>query len=186
MNNLINAIKLMIKNFFEQKSAAIDVGDLASYRKAKSWLKKAITLYSFFSVMGIVVTGLVIKLVTAVQGFHPIVIILPILLLLTFWGYATLIMYLPEIIKNTLKAGKAGFEVGQNVETTHVDVEHVYGNTYKVSSHTENKGCLFAFIAGGAKLFVWLFFCVYIGPFLTLKKAKGTSKNIKEYEAIER
>ena len=30
--------------------------------------------------------------------------------------------------------------------------------------------------------FYWAFFCVYVAPFLTYKKAKNTIKNLKEFE----
>ena len=109
-------------------------------------------------------------------------ILIPPYVLLTSWGYATLITYFPDIIKSVFKAGKTGFEAGEKIETTHIRVTYEYGNNYKVSSTTENKGCLFGFLGVTIQFIIWAFFCVYIGPFLTFKKIIGSRKNLKQYK----
>lgn len=109
--------------------------------------------------------------------------LIPFLLLLTNWGYATLIMYLPQVFKSVVKSGVSGYKVGEKIETTHVEVTHDFGNHYRVSSYTENQGCFFAYMAGLIRFLVWAFFCVYIGPFVIYKKYKASKENLQNYKA---
>ncbi len=182
MNTFIMGIKALIKHFIAVGSKAEPIEDLSDYRRVKRWVKKICILYGTATVIAI----LAIVMLPALSSFfeYPSVfvyIIAPPMILLTCWGYATLIMYLPDVIKSVIKSGSTGYKIGENIETTHVEVTHEYGNTYKVSSYTENKGCLFAVIAGTARLMVWTFFCVYIGPFITFKKLRNSIKNLRHY-----
>ncbi len=175
-------IKAFIKDFIRVASTADTIHDRHDYRNVKKWVKKVITLYSIFSVLAVLISILVISLSYAFGMLDFFVCaIIPALILLTCWGYATLIMYAPRILKTVVKTGSIGFKIGENVETTHVNVTHEYGNTYRVSSYTENKGCLFAFIGGIVGFVGWAFVCVYIGPFITFKKLRDSLKNIENY-----
>lgn len=182
MNNLTQAIKAMIQSFFDSCSKPREINNEIDYRTSKRWVKKMRTLYIVFTVFA-VIESIIFILIPNESDLPDILskIIFPPALLLTNWGFATMINYLPEIIKSVSEAGKAGYEVGETVETTHVEVTHEYGNNYRVSAHTENKGCLFAFIAGMIKFMIWSIFCVYVGPFLTFKKIAGTVNNMKNY-----
>lgn len=91
--------------------------------------------------------------------------------------------YLTKIAKGVISSGKSGYGVGEKIETTHIQVTHEFANNYRVTAYKENKGCLFAVIAGVAKLMVWLFFCVYVGPFITFKRIFKSVKNLKSYKA---
>ncbi|MBQ8311563.1 MAG: hypothetical protein IJX80_11185 [Clostridia bacterium] len=181
--NIINGIKGFLKNFFDTYSAAEPIRDLGDYRRVKKWIRQARVLYTLFSVIAI----LEIFFVTSVPSLFEIPIflvytIVPALLVLTNLGYATLIMYLPKIIKSVVSSGSTGYNIGEKFQTTHVRVTHEYGNSYSVSSHTENKGCLFAVIAGTVKFMIWAFFCVYIGPFITFRKLRESVKNVRCYK----
>lgn len=181
MNSIIEGIKAILKEFFKQCSTPEPIETVADYRRVKKWVKKAIKLYSVFTVIGFIVIFVAFLIIIS-NDISIINAFLMCLFLLTCWGYATLILYFRPIIKSVAKWGVGGYRVGEKIETTHVNVTHEYGNTYRVSSYTENKGCLFAIFAAGARFFVWAFFCVYIGPFLTVKKIKRSIVNLKKYE----
>ena len=102
----------------------------------------------------------------------------------SFWGVATIILNFREIfdIKKMIETGKIGYTVGKEFKETHINVTHEFGNQYKVTSHTENKGCLFAFVAVFIRFLAWMYFSVIIGAFLTLKKLIQSLRNIKEYK----
>ena len=184
MGQLMTWLKLLFKNFIAMYSEPDPIHDLGDYRKVKKWVKKVRKLFWGFSIVAAIEIILALALANAFD--RPLVIaaavvLFPPMLLLTNWGYATMILYLPQIFKSVLKSGRSGYRVGEQVETTHVRVTHEYGNQYRVSSHTENQGCLFAYIAGIAKFCVWAFFCVYIGPFVTFKKLRSSLRNLAEY-----
>lgn len=190
MNKLTEAIKTFLKNFIEDASKPEPINDISDYRKVKKWIKKVKKLYTVFSIVAVIVA----LIVTIVMKFVYDISVIPLffvyvffqaLILLSCWGYATLIMYFPKVIKSVFKSGSAGYKVGSQIETTHVNVTHEYGNTYRVSSYTENKGCLFAVIVGTARFFVWMVFCVYVGPFVTFKKVRASKKNLVEYQVNE-
>ena len=183
MNQMKSVIKALIKQFFDTCSVAEPIENERDYRRVKKWTKKIRRLYTAFAIVALAemfcLSGIVRLFEIPVIFTYTVV---PFTLILTNFGYATLIVYLPRIVKGIVKSGRVGYDVGKNIETTHVSVSHEFGNTYKVSSYTDNKGCLFAVIGGTAKLLVWLFFCVYIGPFLTFKKYKKSMENLKQYK----
>ena len=183
MNGFMKIIKVWLKNFFDSCSTADPINDLSDYYRVKSWILKVKILYSFFSVVAVIAILFVLSKpeLFADLPFY-MYLVAPALMLLTGWGYATLIMYLPKIIKDVVSWGSTGYNVGEKFETTHVRVTHEYGNTYRATAHTENKGCLFAVIAGVARFMIWAFFCIYIGPFLTFKKLRSSIENINNYK----
>lgn len=101
--------------------------------------------------------------------------------LLTMWGFATMGLYFRMVFRSVYNAGKAGYKQGEQIQTTHVNVRHTYGDNYEVSSYTEDQGCLFAIFGGMFKFFIWAVFCVYIGPFLTFKKIRLSKANLNAY-----
>ena len=182
MDTFVILIKNFFKNLFIRYSTPQEINTAQDYACVKKWVKKISTLYIIFTVLTLVELPIFLSLPFAdlPQAFNYI--IMPPCLLLTNWGYATLITYFPDITKGVFKAGKAGFEIGENFETTYVSVTHDYGNRYSVSSTTENKGCLFGFLAGMIQFMAWAVFCVYIGPFLTFKKLKRSKENLAQYK----
>ena len=183
MNDFITTIKNFLKDYFIEYLTPQDIKTARDYRYVKKWVKKVSKRYVIFTI----VTLLEIPIVFLLMPFFDLpqvlgYIVLPPCLLLTNWGYATLITYFPNIVKSVFKAGKTGFEAGKEIETTHIHVTHEYGNNYRVSSTTDNKGCLFAFLAGTVKFVIWAFFCVYIGPFLTFKKIKKSREKLDQYK----
>ncbi len=182
MKDLIESIRHLIKDFLKTSSAIEPINDLGDYYKVKRWVKKVGILYAVFSLLALaVIFGVLFNAASLEVPLFFAYTIIPPIILLTGWGYATLIIYFPKMIKSISKAAGAGYRVGENIEETHIQVTHEYGNTYKVSSHTENKGCLFAVISGTLKLMVWAFFCVYIGPFITFKKILRYRKALQGY-----
>ncbi len=178
-------IKAFIKKFLKDGSTAEPIHDRSDYRRVKKWVKKVRRLYIVFPILEILMLLLTLPFAKDLEmPLFGYVILLP-MSVLTGWGYATLILYLPQVIKTVIRTGSMGFKVGENMETTHVNVTHEYGDTYKISSHTENKGCQFAFIAGILTFMIWVVFCVYIGPFITIKKIRDSLDNLKNYHTNE-
>ena len=177
-------IKALIKNFFDSCSTAEPINDLGDYYRVKRWVQKIKKLYFVFTVLSVIFIffACAMALESKEENAFLFVVTSP-LMILSGWGYATLIMYFPQVIKDVISWGSQGYKMGEQFETTHVQVTHEYGNRYRVSSHTENKGCLFAVIAGIARFMVWAFFCVYIGPFLTFKKLRRSIQNLNNYKA---
>lgn len=176
-------IKREIIKFFALYSSSGDaINDLADYYKVKRWVKKVIFLYAFFSVLALLTTIMSFSVQVQFDELQGLsYIFLPIMFLWTSWGYASLILHFKEVLKSVIKAGSTGYRVGEQFQTTHYEVRHEYANKYSVSSRTENKGCLFAFIAGGIRFLIWAFFCVYIAPFRVFKKIRNNIKNLKSY-----
>lgn len=182
---MTETLKLMIKSFFKTCTAVEPINDLSAYYKAKRWVIKVCILYTVFSVIAIAVISFMLSAASYMASLTEtptsiFFVAIP-LIFLTCWGYAMLILYAPQIFKSVIKFGSTGYHIGEKIETTSVKVTHEFGNSYRVSSSTENKGCLFAVIAGMIRFFVWAFFCVYIAPFLTLKKLIKTINSIKGY-----
>lgn len=176
-------IKNYFKELFVKYSTPKEIETARDYRYVKKWVQKMCVLYAAFTALAVLEWILVLAFMPPAFIFRIIGYVLaPPFLLLLNWGGATLITYLPEVLKSVGKAGKTGYEVGEQFETTHIEVTHEYGNQYRVSSRTENKGCLFAIFGGMLQYLVWCFFCVYIGPFLTFKKIKKSIENLKQYE----
>ena len=154
-----------------------------------NWMKRVKKLYGAFTVIAIlfiIVGGAGGKLVTQLFDVDiPIVIFVPLMIpltLLTNWGYASLILHFKDVVRSVFKSATAAYQVGEKIETTHYEVRHEYGNTYSVSSHTENKGCLFAGLAIMGRFWLWAFFCIYIAPFLTYKKYQKSKVELKKYK----
>ncbi len=173
-------LKNIIKYFIATYSTANSIESEKDIQKEKAWVKKVIKLYAIFSLIGLIIYSSLIKIINIV---FPISVVLLILILLTAMGYSSMLLYFKKVIKTVLNAGKIGYKVGEQIKSEYVTVKHEYANTYKVSSHTDDKGILFAVIAAIVSFICWAFFCVYIAPFLTYKKVRNTFKNIREYES---
>ena len=180
---MLKKLKLKIKYYFIIVSEAIVIQCDEDYTYALAWLKKAKVLCSVCSVLGIMY-GFAI----GISGVLPVdVLSMPIGLFLgqwSFWGVATFILNIREIlnIRKMIEMGKLGYNIGKEFKETYVNVTHEFGNKYKVTSHTENKGCLFAIIAIFMRFIFWMSFSVFVGAFLTVKKLIHTSHNIKDYQ----
>ncbi len=171
--------------FFKDASRAESINTSEDFMRVKKWIRKICILYGVFSVIAIALIPFLYAFVSSdnVSPDMPdfVYLLVPLYSFLVCFGYATMIIYFPKIFKSILNSAKNGYNVGKNIETTHVQLTHEYANTYRVSSYTQNKGCLFAFINGIVTFVIWQFFCVYIGPFLTFKKIYESKKNIEAY-----
>lgn len=173
-------------------SSRDELCELADYYRVKRWVKKVRVLYTVFSILAvltlIVIVGIV-KAIIALMGeadaSSPLLVLLYplylVMLLLADWGMATLILQFKQVAKDVGKTASIGYQVGEQVQETHYEVTHEYGNHYRVRRHTEDKGCLFGMIAGVIRFLVWAFFCVYVGTFLTFRKYSAEKKALKQY-----
>ncbi len=91
------------------------------------------------------------------------------------------IFFIP-ILKANWKKIMLGFELGEQIKTTRVDVRHEYGSTYSATSTTETKGCLFAIIAYFIALIPWYGILLLTGPVLPICKIVLIIKNIIKYK----
>lgn len=182
MNGFVNTLKCFLKNIFVEYSTPQEVETQRDYRYVQQWVKKVSVLYTVFTLFA-VFTIPVAWFILISFDVPPYLCIVPFpLVLFTNWGYATLVIYLRKIVKSLLSSAKNGYSIGKNFETTTVSVTHEFANTYRVSSNTTNKGLLFGYIGVVIQFFIWAFFCVYIGPFLTFKKIKKSKENLKRYK----
>lgn len=183
MDKFVLTIKKLIKDYFDSCSSAEPINNPEDYYRVKRWVKKVRKLYIIFTIFALIEIPIFLSIPSWLENLpFLITLLLPFLLILTNWGYATLIIYLPHIVKSLLASLKVGYNIGEKIETTHVHVTHKFGNTYNISTHTENKGLIFAYIAAVVRFLTWAFFSVYIGPFLTMKKLRNSIKNIKSYK----
>ena len=184
---MLKNFKLKIKQYFRIVSDAITIESQEDYAKARMWLRKAIIVCGICSGLGIVY-GLIIGIIGLHNDEIPFgVLSIPIGFILGQWsflGVATFILNIREIfnIKKMVELSKIGYTVGKEIKETHINVTHEFGNQYKVTAHTENKGCLFAFIAIFIRFLGWMYFSVIVGAFLTVKKLIQTIRNIKDYQ----
>ncbi len=191
MDALTEAIKCQFQKFCGLYSAADKIEDLSDYYKVTRWMKKVKKLYGAFTVIAIlsIVIGLsggILLFKSLFEVEIPLGILVPLsipLALLTNWGYASLILHFKDVVRSVFKSATSAYQAGEKIETTHYQVSHEYGNTYRVSSYTENKGCLFAGLAIMARFWLWAFFCVYIAPFLTYKKFQKSKEEVKKFKA---
>ena len=187
---MLEVIKLKIKQFLKITSDAVAITCQEDYARARSWLKKATIICGICSVLGIAY-GLMIGILSLSSDVIPFgVLSIPIGFILgqwSFWGVATFILNIREIlnIKKIVELGKIGYTAGKEIKETHINVTHEFGNQYKVTSHTEHKGCLFALAAIFIRFLFWMYFSVMVGAFLTVKKLIQTVHNIKEYQKNE-
>ena len=182
--NFLTSLKLLLKNSFKSYSTADKIENECDFEKVKKWTSKVLKLYVAFTVIAALEMMLIpilahIVILPAALAY----VLFPFMFLLTNWGYATLILYIPTIFKTLVNAGRVGYEVGKHSEHTHIEINHEFGNDYTVREYKTNDGCLVAYIAIIARFLVWAFFCVYIGPFLTFKKYKSSIDSLKKYES---
>ncbi len=192
LDNLKAAIREFFKRFFATFSTADPINSDEDYYKVKKWIKRTEGLYVLFSILAIFFTFIVTigAILFNDEMGVPVALILflsctlmPVMYLITGWGYATLILNAKRIAKSVFRTARAGYEEGKKVQETEVTVTHEYGDTYKVSSRTNDKGFEFGMFAGMFQFLIWAFFCVYIGPFLTFKKLRASKENMKVYKA---
>ena len=195
LNNFIDSIKNYLKDIFTSYSTAEPINDESDYMRVKAWVKKTIKLFTIFTVLAameaLIVWSIFGILVFAAKGTTETFLIIAysfglvvagLAFFPTNWGYGVMFMHLPEVLKSLFQSMKVGYKIGEQVQTTRVQVTHEFGDTYRVSSHTDNQGCLFAVIGGGVRLLIWMVFSIYIAPYLLYKKVRDSMKNIKAYE----
>ena len=171
------------------------INNKSDYTRVKKWVKRSKSLYTAFSVISVVLTFIVfIAAVVILEkaagiSFNFITFLAGIVYLLvsvlTGWGFASMILNFKLMVGSVLGAAAAGNRAGEQIQTDHISVRQ-YGNSYRVTKHTENEGCVMAMIYGFINLFVWAFLCVYVCPFLTFKKIERSRQNLHKFEVAMR
>ncbi len=188
--SFVEEIKSFFANFPKYASQPFEVKDEDQYMEANKWIKHVNKLLRKQLIIQLLI-ALIISIISF--GFLPIHPILKLMICLFYilvfaWsavGTATLKLYKKELfnIKSMIAWGKAGYDMGEQIKTTHVTVNHEYGNTYRVSSYTEDKGCLFAVIALFIRYMIFAPYCLFKGLPLTLNKYRKTMENMQAYRS---
>lgn len=158
------------------------INNKSDYTRIKGWKNRASFLYTAFSIAAVVIA---IFNFSKLSGDLPLplaYVVLPAVAVFFAWGLVTMLLNLKLLIKSLWGATVDGYRIGEQIQTTHVNVTHEYGNRYKVSTETENQGCAVAMICWFINLFIWSVLCVYVCPFLIFKKIKKTKANLLRYE----
>lgn len=188
--NLVEELKTFFANFPKYASQPLEVNDEEEYLIAKKWtkrVKKLVRNQLFKYLLLAFVIAIVTGFATPINPFLKLVLCLFYTLVFCWCavGTAVLKLYKKEIfnVKSMLAWGMAGYNIGKDIETTHITVNHEYGNTYSVKSYTEDKGCLFAIIALCIRYMLVAPYCLFKGLPLTFKKYTKTIENMKAYKS---
>ncbi len=184
---MIETVKAFLAKFKQKFSAAEEINNDDDYDKVKKWVKKTTKTYKKATIIAVIISILIIILFASsgmADGFLLLLIgiIFTAVEIVAAWGIATMKMHKKEVRKSAWQFAKYGYLVGEQIQETHVDVSHEFGNTYKVTTRTENKGLLFAVISVSIILITWGAYCIYLGSFLTMKKIKLSKENLAEYK----
>ncbi len=110
-------------------------------RRVKRWIAKTVVMYVVFSIIAAIIS-IAIASIPSYPDFIELpttmaYILVPLVTVLTCWGFATLIMYLPQVIGSVGTAAAKGYEIGESIQTTHVTATHEYGNT-RIRQHLQS------------------------------------------------
>ncbi len=160
MSSIKDTVKNFLKNLEKKFSNAEQIENDEDYHRTEKWVKKTQKSYKKTAILGTIIASiLTVVLISTLlrdNGWDSFgVVLLGGLMLLIYlptfilagWGHTTMKMHSKEVRKAAWKAAKYGYQIGETIKTKHVDISHEFGNTYKVSSRTEDKGLLFACIA---------------------------------------
>ncbi len=184
LDRLLQKIKAFTKKCVNDDFEAKPIHDKSDYREVQQWVQSITKKYIAFPVGFLLFYFVFFSwafLISDASVFTYILIIPA--LILAGWGMANMWIYRSRVFKSVEKGGRAGYQAGEQIQTTHIDITHEYGNTYRATARTENKGCLFMVIGGMIKFLGWAFVCVYFIPFYTLKKLRDSIQNLKQYSA---
>lgn len=191
----MNLIKYEWNRLYRLYSTIDQIIEPADYHRVKRWTKKVRRLYTVFALIAVVFTFMNAASTTVLYAlagestsfaFIPLCFLYLIMALLAIWGIATLILQFKQVVKDVGESASVGYQVGEQVQETHYEVTHEYGDQYRVTKHTENKGCLFGIIGGVLRFMVWAFFCIYVGTFLTFRKYRVQMSALQQYETAHR
>lgn len=176
-------------NLLYHCKTAEPIENKSDYTRVKRWVGKATSWYAIFTVLAVLITAVVLGTASKSSDAPPagvLTVAVPLICLLCAWGGATMILNFKGLFKSTWSAGVDGYRAGEQIQTHHVNVTHEYGDRYRVTTTTENEGCITAMMSGAINLSVWAFLCVYVCPFLTFKKISNSKKNLRAFEATQR
>ena len=189
---IVEEIKCFFVNFPKYASQPFEVKEENEYLIAKQWIKHVNKLVRRQLVKYLFLALIISIIAFCLAPIHPFLkVIISLGYVLVFcWGAigtAIIKLYKKEIfdVKSMIAWSKAGYAIGKQIETTHINVRHEFGNTYSVKSYTENKGCLFAMIALCIRYMIFAPYCMFKGLPLTFRKYKKTLENIKAYQSAQ-
>ena len=190
--NFVEEIKHFFANFPKYASQPFEVKEESEYLIAQQWIKHVNKLVRKQLIMYLFLALIISVIFICFASIHPLLkaIISLGYTLIFCWcaiGTAIIKLYKKEIfdVKSMIAWSKAGYNIGKQIETTHVNVKHEFGNTYSVKSYTENKGCLFAIIALFIRYMIFAPYCMFKGLPLTFRKYRKTLENIKAYQSAQ-
>ncbi len=171
-----------ISTLLYDSKTAEPINNKADYTRVKKWVKKATKLYTSFSIIAVIIT-IMISIGSSSLEVPKIIILF--VSLLTGWGFATMFLNFKLMIKSLWSSGVSGYRTGEQIQTKHVTVTHEYSNRYKVTTNTENEGCIVSMIYVFINFFVWSFLCVYVCPFLTFRKIASSKQNLEKFKTAK-
>ena len=162
------------------------INNKSDYYRIKRWKNKASFMYIIFTAIAVLLCFSILDNASTIFANidlpEPLAyVVIPIVIVLTAWGFATMLLNFKLLIKSMWNASADGYRTGEQIQTTNTYITHEYGNQYSVRTETENQGCVVAMINGFINLFVWAFLCVYVCPFLTFSKINKTKKLLRRY-----
>lgn len=189
---IIEEIKQFFANFPKYASQPFQVEEESQYLVANQWIKHVNKLLRRQLVIYLILALIISVSSVCFAPIHPFLKVIASLgyTLVFCWcaiGTAIIKLYRKELfdVKSMIAWGKAGYNVGKQIQTTHVNIKHEFGNTYSVKSYKENKGCLFAIIALFIRYMIFAPYCMFKGLPLTFRKYKKTLENIKAYQSAQ-
>lgn len=197
MGGIKNTVKIFLKQFGERFSVVEEIKNDEDYYRVKKWVKKTKKSYKKSTIVCTILATLLtvgFSILLNMNGFNSFGVALlgglmfvlgSATFILVGWSRTTMKMHSKDVAKSAWKAAKFGYQIGETIQTTHVNIKHEFENTYKVSSRTENKGLLFACIAMFCIMCAWGGYCTYKGTFLTFKKIKSTQISLDEYRCLK-
>ena len=163
---------------------------IEDYYRVKRWKKHVHRLFLSRAIMGLLIAIVMIRVMAMVEEVSGIArfaysVILPPLWIYVGFAFACMKLHKSEVRHTILRGAIDDYKLGEQFQTTHVNISHEYGNTYRVSRHVENDGCLFVFIGMGIRYLIWATFCSYLAPILIFKKYKANMAEIENFEKAQ-
>lgn len=185
----MSVVKFVSYLLFVNKTPEV-IRNKCDYTRVKRWKNKASFLYFLFTAIAIVLALVILSNLSDLSQHIDLpaplaYVAIPFVAVFFAWGLATMLLNLKLLIKSMWGATVEGYQIGEQIQTTNVYVTHEYNDRYKVTTDTENQGCVIAMIYWFINLFVWSVLCVYVCPFLAFGKIKKTKANLRRYKLAQ-
>lgn len=168
---------------------------IEDYYRVKRWKKRVHRLFLSRAVIGLLFGIFAIRLMGMlakmpggdIPGIAQLAfsVIMPPLWIYVGITFACMKLHKKEVKHTILRGVIDDYKLGEQFQTTHVNITHEYGNTYRVSRRVENDGCLFVFIGMGIRYLIWAAFCSYRAPVLIFKKYKSNMAELRNFKEAQ-